>query len=222
MPVLQHICWEWGSWKDFWFDELVYKGSAERTVKKSDEWESTKDWTGVKPSVCYICSSAACKGLQFSCWLSVLPFIWVRRPLGILGMIYQELFIMWCINLGSEYPLDRGMRVDKAFQRTLYCPCICPIGWRCYMSSCPSSVCSSAPYVLCSYCHLKISGVIVHTAVIVILKYLSWGTFSKAREATGHQSPPASLQEPWQHHQTVHLVFSRKTSHVLWRDVSAA
>lgn len=34
------------------------------------------------------------------------PFIWVRRPLGILGMIYQESFIMWCMNLGREYPLD--------------------------------------------------------------------------------------------------------------------
>lgn len=38
------------------------------------------------------------------------PFIWVRRPLGILGMIYQESFIMWCMNLGRKYPLDMGQK----------------------------------------------------------------------------------------------------------------
>jgi len=79
------------------------------------------------------------------------------------------------------------MREDKAFPCTLSCPCICSEVRRCSMSSCHSSVCSSAPYILCSYCHLKTPGMICHTAVVVIWTYLSWGTSSKAREATGHQ-----------------------------------
>lgn len=43
-------------------------------------------------------------------------------------------------------------------------------------------------------------------------EFLSWGTFSKARDATGQQHPLPHLQESEEHYQTLHLVISRSVS----------
>lgn len=80
------------------------------------------------------------------------------------------------MNFDREYPLD-GTCVQIRLSMYFILPHCLAHSVEMLRSSRSGSLCFSAPYILCSYSHLRVSDMIVHPAIIGILKYLHWGTW---------------------------------------------